>query len=101
MKKTLDEGFYNVYTFQVQKNKSKFLGLNGRKLEIIDGTDEAYIKSFQIEKIKRDSFLKPRGKDDMYVYYNKFKGIYEAVSRADALKDEGFGMIIIPTPCQP
>lgn len=38
---------------------------------------------------------------DMYVYYNKFKGIYEAVSRADALKDEGFGMIIIPTPCQP
>ncbi|XP_052704144.1 uncharacterized protein LOC128180246 isoform X7 [Crassostrea angulata] len=101
VKKTLDEGFYNVYTFQVQKNKSKFLGLNGRKLEIIDGTDEAYIKSFQIEKIKRDSFLKPRGKDDMYVYYNKFKGIYEAVSRADALKDEGFGMIIIPTPCQP
>lgn len=66
-----------------------------------DGTDEAYIKSFQIEKIKRDSFLKPCGKDDMYVYYNKFKGIYEAVSRADALKDEGFGMIIIPTPCQP
>nr|XP_034327300.1 uncharacterized protein LOC105332461 isoform X7 [Crassostrea gigas] len=101
VKKTLDEGFYNVYTFQVQKNKSKFLGLNGRKLEIIDGTDEAYIKSFQIEKIKRDSFLKPCGKDDMYVYYNKFKGIYEAVSRADALKDEGFGMIIIPTPCQP
>lgn len=37
----------------------------------------------------------------MYVYYNKFKGIYEAVSRADALKDEGFGMIIIPTLCQP
>lgn len=37
----------------------------------------------------------------MYVYYNKFKGIYEAVSRGDALKDEGFGMIIIPTPCQP
>lgn len=37
----------------------------------------------------------------MYVYYNKSKGIYELVSRADALKDEGFGMMILQMPCQP
>lgn len=35
MRKTLDEGLYLVYTFQVQKDKSKFLGLNGTKLDII------------------------------------------------------------------
>lgn len=101
VRKTLDEGFYNVYTFQVQKNKSKFLGLNGRKLDIIDGTDEAYIKTFRQEMINKDVFLKPCGKDDMYVYYSKSKGIYELVSRADALKEEGFGMIILRTPCKP
>lgn len=37
----------------------------------------------------------------MYVYYSKSKGIYELVSRADALKEEGFGMIILRTPCKP
>lgn len=35
VRKTLDEGLYLVYTFQVQKDKSKFLGLNGTKLDII------------------------------------------------------------------
>lgn len=36
---------------------------------------------------------------DMYVYYNKFKGIYEVVSWVDVFKDEGFGMIIILILC--
>lgn len=35
----------------------------------------------------------------MYVYYNKFKGIYEVVSWVDVFKDEGFGMIIILILC--
>lgn len=35
VRKTLDEGLYMVYTFQVQKDRSKFLGINGTKLDIV------------------------------------------------------------------
>lgn len=35
VRKTLDEGLYMVYTFQVQKDRSKFLGINGTKLVIV------------------------------------------------------------------
>lgn len=101
VRRSLDEGFYNVYSFQVQKNESKFLGLNGRKLDVIDGKDETCVKRFRKEIVNHDVFLKPCGENNMLVFYNKSKGIYELVSRADALRDEGFGMMILPTPCQP
>lgn len=35
VRKTLDEGLYMVYTFQVQKDRSKFLGIDGTKLDIV------------------------------------------------------------------
>lgn len=35
VRKTLDEGLYMVYTFQVQQDRSKFLGINGTKLDIV------------------------------------------------------------------
>lgn len=35
VRKWLDGGYYLKYSFQVQKNKSKFLGLNGTQLDIV------------------------------------------------------------------
>lgn len=101
VRKTLDEGLYLVYTFQVQKDKSKFLGLNGTKLDIIDGTKDANLKKFRSEVIGRDIYLKPNGKDDMFVYYNTTKRDFELVTRTEALKEEGFGFYILSTLCQP
>lgn len=46
VRKWLDGGYYLKYSFQVQKNKSKFLGLNGTQLDIVNDTDVASIKHF-------------------------------------------------------
>lgn len=100
VRKTLDEGLYMVYTFQVQKDRSKFLGINGTKLDIVDETNDANIKKFRREEINKDVYLKPYGKDDMYVYYNKKEQVFELVTRKKVLKNEGFGWYILSTLCQ-
>eukprot|EP00105_Crassostrea_gigas_P016116 XP_011433375.2 PREDICTED: uncharacterized protein LOC105332460 [Crassostrea gigas] len=103
VRKWLDGGYYLKYSFQVQKNKSKFLGLNGTQLDIVNDTDVASIKTFRKEKIKRDVYLRPCGRDDLYLCFNQTRKLFELKTRehVHALKEEGCGMFMINTFCPP
>nr|XP_034327309.1 uncharacterized protein LOC105332460 isoform X2 [Crassostrea gigas] len=99
VRKWLDGGYYLKYSFQVQKNKSKFLGLNGTQLDIVNDTDVASIKTFRKEKIKRDVYLRPCGRDDLYLCFNQTRKLFELKTREHALREEGCGMLMIDTFC--
>lgn len=91
-------GYYLAYTFQVQIDKSKYLGLKGERLDVIDKTKG--IPMFRQEQIDRDVFLKPDGYDNKYVHYNETTGNYELGTRETAVA-ESFGVWIERTDCTP
>uniref|UniRef100_K1PQ08 PDZ domain-containing protein n=1 Tax=Magallana gigas TaxID=29159 RepID=K1PQ08_MAGGI len=88
VRKWLDGGYYLKYSFQVQKNKSKFLGLNGTQLDIVNDTDVASIKTFRKEKIKRDVYLRPCGRDDLYLCFNQTRKLFELKTREHKDNDD-------------
>lgn len=101
VRKTLDEGYYLKYTFQVEKNKSKFLGLNGNQLDVVDEANVASIKAFRKWIKDRDIYLRPCGRDELYLCFNQTRKIFELKTREHVLKEEGHGMSFCTTSCSP
>lgn len=75
------------YRYQAQKDKSKYLGIRGNNLELIDGSDIGSTR-FQQEEKEGLILLKLAGGKNMIVCYNKDRGVYEALPYSAELKPE-------------
>lgn len=92
---------YLVYTFQVQKDKSKYLGLKEGRLDIIDRPNDGpkEIPIFRVEIRSNEMYLRPFGFDNKYVQYNKATGAFELGTRETIT--EGGGLRRFSTNCKP
>ncbi|XP_048744437.1 uncharacterized protein LOC125657735 [Ostrea edulis] len=99
---TMDrKDWHTVYRYQVQKDKTKYLGINGNRLDLVDGSANTKQTLFRQEMIQREILLKPCAHGDMAVFYNRSRGMLELVSRDYALDRAAYGIRMVPTSCSP
>ncbi|XP_061178492.1 uncharacterized protein LOC133192810 [Saccostrea echinata] len=82
-----EETFRLEYRYQAQKDKSKYLGMKGNALDLIDGSDKG-LTLFQKEERGGLVLLKLSGRKNMIVCYNEDRGIYEVLPHGVDLKPE-------------
>ncbi|XP_061184800.1 uncharacterized protein LOC133192807 isoform X2 [Saccostrea echinata] len=98
VKKSLNEDTWRFeYRYQVQKDTSKYLGIKGNTLDLMDESDKE-LTLFQQEERNGLVLLKLSRRNDMTVSFNEDRGVYEVRPHCFDLKPE-HGINMVRTNC--